>query len=762
MSLFPWVLPGGFSLAGGPLLVLLLWHMLWLGTLVGVAGALLRVAMRSAGPELRYLIALMTFGSLIGAAAVAVTLAATTSPSAVMSPGRTAFFSAISFLWLGGVLLSAGTLLCGLWGTVRLGRRDSGETPAPILEASRHWQDVLRLSHTIRVALSDRVRVPCAIGVLHPVILLPRSAAEWSPRQIDHVLIHELGHIRRQDLLVIFCQRLLETVFWFHPVVWTVSRWLDEDREHCCDEFVLVVTHDPHDYAATLLALASAPQPVLLAGISLNQKPLQLRIRRILFREESMMFRPRAREIAAALPCGALWCLLLLPDGAGAEQPTAVVVQPTPQTLPETTTIESVQASMLRRVLIDLTGRQPTPREFEAYLAGNKTLGQIAQEATALNNRTAVTTEIDKRLTELARIVKRNWGPEQVIGAPDTAIAGDQITAWASLSQDGQEEWLICDFGKDVAAATVRVHETYNPGSLIKITFLDEKNEETLAWEGEDPTPRDQPKGISIIPVNPEKPVKRIKLYFDSVAFPGWNEIDAVGLADADGTINWTVAATASTTFAEPAGSSTTPDLASWSPAQAAGEPNTPQAGDAITAWASASVDGQEEWLICNYAALQQPTEIVIHETYNPGAVTKITAFDEDGTEHIAWEGEDPTPRDQPRGVSVFPVKLAFPTKRIKVYIDSVSVPGWNEIDAVGLRNAEGQTAWAAEVEASSTYATLVGGGVPTTTFINVPAVDYQKMEMEIQELKQAVQELKGLRDEIKEIKDLLKKQQAK
>jgi hypothetical protein len=143
----------------------------------------------------------------------------------------------------------------------------------------------------------------------------------------------------------------------------------------------------------------------------------------------------------------------------------------------------------------------------------------------------------------------------------------------------------------------------------------------------------------------------------------------------------------------------------SWGPEQAEGEPDTPAAGDRETAWASASPDGQEEWLICHYETSQQPSEIVVHETYNPGAVVKITVFDKAVQETLAWDGMDPTPRDQPMGVSTFRVRLETPTNKIKVYIDSQSVEGWNEIDAVGLRDAAGQTQWANHVEASTTYA---------------------------------------------------------
>ena len=69
------------------------------------------------------------------------------------------------------------------------------------------------------------------------------------------------------------------------------------------------------------------------------------------------------------------------------------------------------------------------------------------------------------------------------------------------------------------------------------------------------------------------------------------------------------------------------------------------------------------------------------------------------------------------QGVSEVKFDGSFKTNRIKLYFDSRAVPGWNEIDAVGLRDAAGKTQWATAVEASSTYAEQGGqvifGGVP-------------------------------------------------
>ena len=50
-------------------------------------------------------------------------------------------------------------------------------------------------------------------------------------------------------------------------------------------------------------------------------------------------------------------------------------------------------------------------------------------------------------------------------------------------------------------------------------------------------------------------------------------------------------------------------------------------------------------------------------------------------------------------------VQPTFDLSRIRIYLDSPKVPGWNEIDAVGLVDEKGTTHWAASARASSTYA---------------------------------------------------------
>ena len=143
----------------------------------------------------------------------------------------------------------------------------------------------------------------------------------------------------------------------------------------------------------------------------------------------------------------------------------------------------------------------------------------------------------------------RSWGTSQVLGPPDTAGAGDISTAWASASQDGQPEWLILEYETPIRPAKVLVHETFNPGALCRVSVFDAADKETVVWNGSDPTPMTQSRGVSAIPVEIDFKVTRIKVYLNSPAVPGWNEIDAVGVLSASGKKYWATGAFASSSF---------------------------------------------------------------------------------------------------------------------------------------------------------------------------------------------------------------------
>ena len=105
-------------------------------------------------------------------------------------------------------------------------------------------------------------------------------------------------------------------------------------------------------------------------------------------------------------------------------------------------------------------------------------------------------------------------------------------------------------------------------------------------------------------------------------------------------------------------------------------------------------------------------TEVRVRETYNPGAISKVTALLANGTEVTLWEGVEPK-SEAPVEMS-FQVPESVNAKSVKVYLDTKRVPGWNEIDAVQLIGRDGSQQWASQVTASSTYAEPRGVSEPT------------------------------------------------
>jgi len=139
-----------------------------------------------------------------------------------------------------------------------------------------------------------------------------------------------------------------------------------------------------------------------------------------------------------------------------------------------------------------------------------------------------------------------------------------------------------------------------------------------------------------------------------------------------------------------------------WGPEQATGPPDTMRAVDARTAWATQAENAGIEWLKLDYEQAIEVAEVRVWESYNPGAVCKVSAILDDGTELILWEGQDPT-REAPDALVVF-VDGDVTTKSVTVYLDTSLVDNWNEIDAVELVGRDGTRHWASSASASSFY----------------------------------------------------------
>ena len=181
------------------------------------------------------------------------------------------------------------------------------------------------------LAYCQRIAVPVVVGILKPTILIPSSLASGlSTDQLETILTHELAHIRRFDLLVNLLQRLIESLLFFHPGVWYVSRRLSIEREDCCDDAVLRYGFEPLGYAAALLRMAElggkptdaeVPAPVTsLAACGDSPSQFKRRVLRLLGEAD----RPRLRLSRSD------WTLALAVIGLAALVPVLTFAQPHP------------------------------------------------------------------------------------------------------------------------------------------------------------------------------------------------------------------------------------------------------------------------------------------------------------------------------------------------------------------------------------------------------------------------------------------------
>ena len=122
------------------------------------------------------------------------------------------------------------------------------------LHALRSVQSRFGWAKPVRLGLSASSIEPGVRGIVRPVLLLPAGITDrLTGGQLETILAHELCHLRRRDNLASAFHLIVQTIFWFHPMVWWIGSRLVDERERSCDEYVLKMGSDPQIYASAIL-----------------------------------------------------------------------------------------------------------------------------------------------------------------------------------------------------------------------------------------------------------------------------------------------------------------------------------------------------------------------------------------------------------------------------------------------------------------------------------------------------------------------------
>ncbi|HVX87027.1 MAG TPA: M56 family metallopeptidase [Phycisphaerae bacterium] len=254
----------------------------------------------------------------------------------------------LACVYAAGVILFSVPLLMAPWRVRRALRR----LPACELEEGpvARAHQALGMARRVRVVVSDAWKMPVAVGLLRPAIVLPLGAADWPEEQLHAVLLHELAHARRRDLPTQALALLARAVYWPHPLAWVAVRQMEIEREKACDDLVIGRGVDAPGYAHTLLEMALTYQrrPLMRYSAVSMARPssLESRIRAVL--------RPQGRR--GAIGRSALVALAVATLGVTAGLATLTAAPPA-------------------------SSDQPAPRAAAKKEAGNPAAGAVSEAA---------------------------------------------------------------------------------------------------------------------------------------------------------------------------------------------------------------------------------------------------------------------------------------------------------------------------------------------------------------------------------------------
>jgi hypothetical protein len=126
----------------------------------------------------------------------------------------------------------------------------------------------------------------------------------------------------------------------------------------------------------------------------------------------------------------------------------------------------------------------------------------------------------------------------------------------------------------------------------------------------------------------------------------------------------------------------------SWAATQALGPPDVfPRHGDLPQAWATLGPDDPAEWIAVGFDRASSIAAVVVHETFNPGAIARVALTSEDGARFevpVDQAAVETSPEGSVRRRFELPC-TPYRVRTVRLELDSTRVPGWNEIDAIGI-----------------------------------------------------------------------------
>lgn len=201
----------------------------------------------------------------------------------------TAFASkSMPFIWILGVFIIGSVIFVNNTLFLKRIKKCTLIEDLNVLTILNDCKSLMKLSKNICLVKTNIIKTPCVLNFINPIILIPENTLDKSNLiHLKYVLLHELAHVKRKDILVNYILNFLCIIYWFNPLIWYGFHKMREDREICCDSLALSVLRENEviSYGFTIIKLAEtsfrAPCLPAVAGIINNNSKIKRRIEMI-------------------------------------------------------------------------------------------------------------------------------------------------------------------------------------------------------------------------------------------------------------------------------------------------------------------------------------------------------------------------------------------------------------------------------------------------------------------------------------------------
>ena len=180
-------------------------------------------------------------------------------------------------IWLiGAAMLFSYLLIVYILFSLKLRRVDTHKDQK-IISLLREYKDKMNIKGD--VALKIYGSTPMLKGILKPVIILPGG---YNSEEIRQMIIHELCHLKHNDILLNMISTIFLCLNWYNPIIWACYSVFKRDIEVSCDQRVIEITGNKKDYATLLVKTSFKYGPSLPMTTCMNNGKNEIK-RRISF-----------------------------------------------------------------------------------------------------------------------------------------------------------------------------------------------------------------------------------------------------------------------------------------------------------------------------------------------------------------------------------------------------------------------------------------------------------------------------------------------